>query len=131
MALHQSGAIVEYCTRFEMWAALWNNMLNELLKGAIINGLAEKVDVDVRMFGPEDLADAMAIAQKVEDCMISLDCVRAQHNRGLPFRIAQVGAEGAIRERSNPAIKDKWLGRNIPLGSINNQPIGLSQVLQI
>lgn len=67
MALKQVGPVQEYREQFEAMSAPLENALEEVLRGAFLNGLTKEVRCDVKLMHPKDLKELMNFAIQVED----------------------------------------------------------------
>lgn len=82
-------------------------MSKELPEGVLINGVQEEIKVEIQFFGVATLAQAMSMVQKIEDRVMTLDCLRAQMNsKGVcPWKVNnkldQGSKSGGPQTRSN------------------------------
>lgn len=73
IAMKQEGIVVEFKERFEFISAPLCKVPHELLMGAFVNGLQEETRAEVTVLKPQNLAQAMNLAQRIEDKNLVLD----------------------------------------------------------
>lgn len=66
-ALKQESTMAEYREQFELLSAPLENVRDEILLGAFMNGLKEDIRCDVKLLHPQNLKQAMGFANQVED----------------------------------------------------------------
>lgn len=72
-SLRMTGTVQEFRSRFEMLSAAVEGLSEETIKVIFINGLAEEIRAEVKMFHPRTLVEMMNRARQVEKKNLVID----------------------------------------------------------
>lgn len=78
MAFQQNKLVGDYRSQFIMVTTPLTNVTEEWLKEIFTDGLEEEIQVEIQVFGVDNLALSMTVAQRIGDQTICLERIRAQ-----------------------------------------------------